>query len=139
MLAIGAANHHLMDLACTIDKPSLTGIAINPFQNSVLAVAACAAQLNCRISRQMQGIGYLNFRHRDLWPGFFTLLKPPRCTHGQKPAGINGHRNPAKLHLYTLAIGKLNPKSLTLTDITACDFHTTLGKTQPAHAVGQPR
>ncbi len=43
---IGAADHHLVNLAGAIDQSRLTGIAVDPLQLGVLALAQGTTELN---------------------------------------------------------------------------------------------
>ena len=58
-----AVQNHLVHLIRTIDETRLTGVAVDPFQNRVLAVAARAVDLDRDSGGLVQQVGDVNLGH----------------------------------------------------------------------------
>src|SRR5690606_2478880 len=70
-----ARQNHLVDFGCTIHKPRLARITINPFQRSISRIALGATQLNGGVDGFMQGLGDDDLGHRDFFSGEITGIQ----------------------------------------------------------------
>src|SRR4051794_28384499 len=51
------SQHHVVDLGSAIDEARLPRVAVDPFQDSVLGIAARAVELDRDVGGLMQGVG----------------------------------------------------------------------------------
>src|SRR3984893_1899741 len=127
--------HHVVHLGGAINEARSPGVAIDPFENGVLRVAARAVELDCYIRGLVQGVGDLDFGHRHLLAGAVALVELPGGVHDKKAPDLDPLRHLAKLDLHAFALGKLDAEAFALAHIALCNLHAALGEAEPAHAM----
>src|SRR5258708_22451111 len=88
--------HHVVHLGGAINEARLAGVAVDPFENGVLRVAARAVELDCYIRGLVQGVGDLDLGHRHLLAGAVALVELPGGVHDQKAPDLDPLRHLAK-------------------------------------------
>src|SRR5215813_6269382 len=81
LLAHETRQHHVVHFGGAVDEARLTGVAIDPFQNRVLGIAARAVELNRDIGRLMQRIGDVKLGHGDFLARTVALIELPSRVH----------------------------------------------------------
>src|SRR6516225_8637862 len=138
-LAHETREHHVVHFGRAIDEARLPRVAIDPFQNRVLGIAARAVELNRDVCRPMQRIGDVHLGHGDFLARAITLVELPGRVHHQQPPDLDLMRHLAELDLHALAIAEPHPEAFAVGHIGLRDLHRALGESEPAHAMGEPR
>ena len=128
-----------MHLGGAIDQAGLPRVAIDPFEDRVLGIAAGTIELDRDVGRAMQGVGHVHLGHGDFLSRVIALVKLPGGMHHQQPPDLDLMRDLAEVDLHALAVGEPHSKAFALSDVGLRDLHRALGQPEPAHAVGEPR
>src|SRR5229473_2141564 len=139
LLAHEARQHHVVHLGGAVDEARLARVAVDPFQDRVLGIAARAVELDRDVGGLVQRVGDVHLGHRHLLARAVALVELPGRVHHQEPPDLDAVRHLAELDLHALAVGEPDAKALALGDVGLRDLHRALGEPEPAHAVGEPR
>src|SRR5215475_9378091 len=74
LIAHEAGEHHVVHLGSAVDEARLAGVAVDPFQNSVLGIAARAVELNADVGGLMQRVGDVHLGHGDFLARAIALI-----------------------------------------------------------------
>src|SRR5262245_43559961 len=134
-----AGEHHVVDLGGAVDQARLAGVAVDPFQDRVLGIAARTVELDRDVGGLVQRVGDVHLGHGDFLARAVALVELPGRVHHEEPSDLDAVRHLAELDLHALAVGEPHSEAFALRHVGLRDLHRALGEAEPAHAMGEPR
>ena len=90
------------------NKRRRAAVAVDPFQDGVLGIAARAVELDRHVGGLVQRVGDLHLRHRDFLARAIALVELPGRVHGEQAADLDLVRHLAEFDLNALALIQLS-------------------------------
>src|SRR5215471_1579609 len=82
-------------------------------------------------------MGDLHLGHGYFLARAAALVKHPCRVHGEQPTDLDLLRHFAEFDLYAFAVAEFDTEAFAFRDVSLRNFHTALGKSEPAHAMRQ--